>query len=48
MAILGDFEEFEGPVPEPPYPYHQGLPYKMTGCSSEILKRAPKRYQNLD
>ena len=22
MAILGDFEEFEGPVPEPPYPYH--------------------------
>ena len=23
MAILGDFEEFEGPVPEPPYPYHQ-------------------------
>ena len=22
MAILGDFGEFEGPVPEPPYPYH--------------------------
>ena len=23
MAILGDFGEFEGPVPEPPYSYHQ-------------------------
>ena len=23
IAILGDFEEFEGPVPEPPYSYHQ-------------------------
>ena len=22
MAILGDFGEFEGPVPEPPYSYH--------------------------
>ena len=25
MAILGDFGEFEGPVPEPPYSYHQLL-----------------------
>ena len=25
IAILGDFEEFEGPVPEPPYPYHQNV-----------------------
>ena len=22
MVILGDFWEFEVPVPEPPYPYH--------------------------
>ena len=25
MAILGDFGEFEGPVPEPPYSYHHTL-----------------------
>ena len=36
MAILGDFGEFEGPVPEPPYSYHHPFlpgPDKSQGCS---------------
>ena len=30
MAILGDFGEFEVPVPEPPFSYHQTRPQVLT------------------
>ena len=39
MTILGDFEEFEGSVPEPPYPYHHSFDkFLCTYEEKELLR----------